>query len=44
MLRELIRMGPVAGDNGPESDAIFVDLRDAVDLRRLAARGPESMV
>ena len=44
MLRELIRRGPDAGDNGPEWDAIFVDLREAVDPRRLAAGGPESMV
>ena len=32
MLRELIRRGPDAGDNGPEWDAIFVDLREAVNI------------
>ena len=44
MLGELIRRGPYAGDNGPEWDAIFVDLREAVDSRRLAAGRPEPMV
>ena len=44
MLRELIRRGPDAGDNGPVWDTIFVDLREAIDPTRLAARGTESMV
>ena len=33
MLGELIRRGPYAGDNGPEWDAIFVDLPQEDVLR-----------
>ena len=44
VLGELIRKGLDTGDNGPEWDAIFVDLREAVDPGRLPAKGCESMV
>ena len=44
MLGELIRRGPNAGDNGPDWNAIFVDLWEAIDPGRLADRGPELMV
>lgn len=44
MLGELIRRGPDAGYNGSELYVVFMDVREAVDTRWLAARGPESMV
>ena len=44
MFGELVRRAPNARDNGSERDLSLVDLREAVDPGRLAARWPELVV